>query len=55
MSINEIHFVVKKKITNLLAQEDFTSEFYQVRKKEKKKKSVLCNLFLNMKEGRLPD
>ena len=35
MSINEIHFVVKKKITNPLAQEDFTGEFYQVRKKKK--------------------
>ena len=44
MSINEIHFVVKKKITNLLAQEDFTGEFYQVRKKEKKKISSMQSL-----------
>lgn len=36
MSINEIHFVVKKKkIMNLPAQKDFTGEFYQERKKKK--------------------
>lgn len=38
MSINEIHFVVKKKKKNLPAQKNFTGECYQVRKKNKQKK-----------------